>query len=125
MSFIENVFKLVCFDDEIKVLAMFLSQNQNNVIEFYNKTGFKCTQNTTIEDLSKNFKVEINNALIQYFQDDPVIYFTVTNKDNKKFNFNLMNFYSPEIGYNILEDYNINKEEFENKIIKIRKGDLK
>lgn len=104
---------------------MFLLQNQNNVIEFYNKTGFKCTQNTTIEDLSKNFKVEINNALIQYFQDDPVIYFTVTNKDNKKFNFNLMNFYSPEIGYNILEDYNINKEEFENKIIKIRKGDLK
>ena len=125
MSFIENVFKLVCVDDEIKVLAMFLSQNQNNVIEFYNKTGFKCTQNTTIEDLSKNFKVEINNALIQYFQDDPVIYFTVTNKNNKKFNFNLMNFYSPEIGYNILEDYNINKEEFENKIIKIRKGDLK
>ena len=125
MSFIENVFKLVCVDDEIKVLAMFLSQNQNNVIEFYNKTGFKCTQNTTIEDLSKNFKVEINNALIQYFQDDPVIYFTVTNKNNKKFNFNLMNFYSPEIGYNILEDYNINKEEFENKIIKIRKEDLK
>jgi len=71
-----------CVDEEIKALALYLSSHMTNAALFYYNMGFACSENTTIEELSKRFEVKTVKGYSGCTEG--YIELTVLDKENKR-----------------------------------------